>query len=209
MAGTVQDFENLVVYQKAREMAKQVYSLTRNREFSKDFSLVDQIRRSSVSVVSNIAEGFERGGNREFVQFLSIAKGSCGEVRAQLTVAADQGYITKAEHDRLNDGTRHLGIMLSHLIDGVRKADHKGRRYAPVSCDGQKSASDGMGPDGKPKRPARAGQTWGKEESQQLAKLFDEGWSVDRLAVAHERTPVAIAARLVQIGKIAERDQVL
>ncbi|MDO8137782.1 MAG: four helix bundle protein [Candidatus Brocadiales bacterium] len=76
-------FEDLVVWQKARELVKRVYELTKGKEFARDFSLVDQLRRASVSVLSNIAEGFERGSNVEFIQFLYVAKGSCGEVRAQ------------------------------------------------------------------------------------------------------------------------------
>lgn len=71
-------FEDLVVWQKARELTKKIYELTKGKEFSKDFSLVDQLRRASVSILSNIAEGFERGSNVEFIQFLYIAKGARG-----------------------------------------------------------------------------------------------------------------------------------
>lgn len=75
-------FEDLKVWQKARELANLIYSVTRQETCSRDFGLVDQIRRAAVSVISNIAEGFERGSYTEFIQFLYIAKGSCGEVRA-------------------------------------------------------------------------------------------------------------------------------
>jgi len=83
----VKYFEDLEVWKEARRLTNEIYGATRNDGFSKDFGLRDQIQRAAVSIMSNIAEGFERGGNQEFIQFLYIAKGSCGEVRAQLHVA--------------------------------------------------------------------------------------------------------------------------
>ena len=83
----IKSFEDLEIWQIAKGLAVKIYSLSRAPRFSKDFSLRDQMRRAAVSIMSNIAEGFERGGNQEFVQFLYIAKGSCGEVRSQLYVA--------------------------------------------------------------------------------------------------------------------------
>ena len=122
-------FEDLIVYQKARGLVKDVYSLTRKTVFSKDYGLVDQIRRAAVSVLSNIAEGFERGSNTEFIQFLYIAKGSCGEVRAQLTVALDQGYVTKADCERLSNRCRLVSGMLSSLIDYLKGARYRGDKF--------------------------------------------------------------------------------
>lgn len=90
---SLKDFEELEIWKMARDLTNQVYSLSSDGKFSKDFVLRDQIRRSAVSIMSNIAEGFERGGNPEFVQFLSIAKGSCGEARCQVYIAMDQEYI--------------------------------------------------------------------------------------------------------------------
>jgi four helix bundle protein len=84
-------FEDMHVYQQAHKLADEVYALTRIGAFARDRGLVDQIRRAGVSVLSNIAEGFERGSNAEFIQFLYIAKGSAGEVRAQLSIARSQG----------------------------------------------------------------------------------------------------------------------
>ena len=84
---TIKYFEDLEVWQEARQLTRQVYRLTNNSKFSKDFGLSNQIQRAAVSIMSNVAEGFERGGNQEFIQFLYIAKGSCGEVRSQLYVA--------------------------------------------------------------------------------------------------------------------------
>ena len=80
----IEKFEDLIAWQKARVLSREIYKVTRTSKFSKDFSLVDQIRRASTSVMSNIAEGFERGGRSEFHQFLVVAKGSCAEVRSQL-----------------------------------------------------------------------------------------------------------------------------
>ncbi|TAK06448.1 four helix bundle protein, partial [bacterium] len=91
----VKSFEDLEVWKETRRLSKEIYAATQDAKFSKDFGLRDQIRRAAVSVMSNIAEGFERGGNQEFIQFLYIAKGSCGEVRSQLYVALDQGYIAR------------------------------------------------------------------------------------------------------------------
>src|SRR5229473_8394597 len=90
---TFQSFEEIEAWQKARELTREVYAVSDEGPFARDFGLRDQMRRASVSILSNIAEGFERSGTGEFVQFLSAAKGSAGEVRAQLYVALDQGYI--------------------------------------------------------------------------------------------------------------------
>jgi len=87
---TAPQFEDLQVWQDARALVREIYKITKNSSFRRDFSLRDQITRASASTMSNIAEGFERGGRKEFVQFLNIAKGSNGEVRSQLCVAVDQ-----------------------------------------------------------------------------------------------------------------------
>jgi len=91
----ITNFEDLDVWKKSRKLVNEIYSLTKKQRFSKDFGLVDQIRRSAVSVMSNIAEGFERGSNTEFIRFLYIAKASCGETRSHLFIAFDQGYLSE------------------------------------------------------------------------------------------------------------------
>ena len=96
---SIEKFEDIESWKRAREVTKKIYHLSSAGEFSRDFGLKDQIRRSSVSVMSNIAEGFERDGNREFLNFLSIAKGSCGEARSQLYVALDQDFISPADFE--------------------------------------------------------------------------------------------------------------
>ena len=122
-------FEDLEVWKEARHLTRQVYQLTSNSKFSKDFGLRDQIQRAAVSIMSNIAEGFERGGNQEFIQFLYIAKGSCGEVRAQLYVALDQGYVAQKEADELIKSCRQLSVKISNLIDYLRRSGMKGEKF--------------------------------------------------------------------------------
>ena len=94
---TFKNFEEIVAWQKARELCKKIKKLTEKPEFTRDYKLKDQILSSSGSIMDNIAEGFERQGNKEFVQFLYISKGSCGETRSQLYRASDYGYITPEE----------------------------------------------------------------------------------------------------------------
>src|SRR5436190_491568 len=92
---SIERFEDIEAWKKARRLTKLVYDASNEGQFARDFGLRDQIRRASVSTMSNIAEGFERGGDQEFIHFLSMAKGSCGETRSQLYVALDQGYLTQ------------------------------------------------------------------------------------------------------------------
>jgi len=124
--GVATCFEELHVYQKARELTNLIYRHTRSDTFSKDFGLVNQIRRAVISIMSNIAEGYERGSKVEFVQFLYIAKGSCGETRAQLQIAVDQGYLTQEEWRPLSLSCRHLSAMLSNFILHLQKSNYQG-----------------------------------------------------------------------------------
>ena len=112
----IKHFEELIAWQKARELTKQIYSTTNRGPFAKDFGLRDQIRKASVSIMSNLAEGFERGGRAEFHQFVVIAKGSCAEVRSQLYVALDAEYVTQEQFEVL----MNLGNELSRIIGGLR-----------------------------------------------------------------------------------------
>src|SRR5438874_853005 len=96
-----QRFEDLIAWQKARVLTRNVYLATRSGALSKDYGLSGQVQRASVSVMSNIAEGYERASRPEFHQFLVVAKGSCGEVRSQLYVALDVGYLNQAKFDEL------------------------------------------------------------------------------------------------------------
>ncbi len=109
------NFEEIDAWKKARELTNQIYSLTRQTSFARDHGLCDQIRRASVSVMSNIAEGFERKGVKEFIHFLSIAKGSAGELRCQIYIAKDQGYIDEESAERLAS----LSVEVSRMIAGL------------------------------------------------------------------------------------------
>ena len=122
-------FEDLHIYQRARELTNAVYSQTRSGAFARDYGLADQVRRAAVSIMSNIAEGFERGTTAEFIQFLYIAKGSCGEVRAQLQIALDQGYVTAQAHAPLVDLARRTSGMISNFIAHLQSSDYRGEKF--------------------------------------------------------------------------------
>ena len=126
----INSFEDLKVWQAARELSKEIYALTRNENFSKDFSLKDQINRSAGSVMDNIAEGFERGGNKEFIQFLSISKGSCGETRSQLYRAFDRKYIESNQFEVMKGKTIEVSKQLSGFISYLKNSNLKGIKYA-------------------------------------------------------------------------------
>jgi four helix bundle protein len=126
---TIERFEDMEAWQKARELTRDIYAVSNQGPFAKDFGLRDQMRRAAVSVMSNIAEGFERGGDKEFGQFIAQAKGSSAEVRAQLYVALDQGYLDKATFDRLADMTVQINRMLAGLMKYLRSSGFKGSKY--------------------------------------------------------------------------------
>ena len=120
----IRRFEDLLVWQKARELTRAIYALSAQGPFSRDFGLRDQLRRAAVSVMANIAEGFERGGRGEFHQFLSMAKGSCGETRSGLYVALDAKYLSAQDFDRLSGLAQEIGRMVGRMrrtVDSQRK----------------------------------------------------------------------------------------
>ena len=125
----VKRFEDLEIWKESRRLTQAIYQITKGDKFSKDFTLRDQIRRAAVSVMSNIAEGFERGGNQEFMQFLYVAKASCGEVRSQIYVAFDQGYIPKTESEESMISFRRLSGMIGNLITYLRHSGMKGAKF--------------------------------------------------------------------------------
>ena len=116
-------FEEINAWQNARVLVKDIYAMTRRGDFCKDYGLKDQIQRAAVSICSNIAEGFERRGNKEFVNFLWIAKGSAAEVCSQLHNARDLGYITDDQFKSIHDSAKQIGGMLFNLIT-VLSSDH-------------------------------------------------------------------------------------
>lgn len=126
---TISKFEDIEAWQLGREVTKAIYVISHDGALARDFGLRDQIRRASVSIMSNIAEGFERGGDKEFFQFVSLAKGSSGEVRAQLYVALDAGYIDQQTFSRLSDMAIQINRMLAGLMKYLRSSELKGSKY--------------------------------------------------------------------------------
>lgn len=126
---TIERYEDIQGWQKARELTNFVYTVTRQEAFARDFALKDQIRRAAISVMSNIAEGFGRDSNRDFIQFLSIAKASANEVQSQLYIALDQEYITVDQFKygyQLCDETIRL---LSGFMAYLKKSEFKGSKF--------------------------------------------------------------------------------
>jgi four helix bundle protein len=130
---TLSRFEDIEAWKKARELTQAVYRATSVRMFARDPSLRDQIRRASVSNVSNIAEGFERGGNREFSHFLSTAKGSASEVKAQLYVALDAGFLGQVEFDQLYRLADETSRLIGGFLRYLRRTDYRGVKFTPSS----------------------------------------------------------------------------
>lgn len=125
----VNRFKDLEIWQLARELCKDIYRITNNEPLASDYKLKGQIRGSSGSIMDNIAEGFERGGNNEFLQFLSIAKGSCGETRSQLYRAMDCGYINDEDFELLKAKTLTITKRTTALMNYLRTSEIRGPKY--------------------------------------------------------------------------------
>jgi four helix bundle protein len=140
---TVKRFEELGVWQDSRQLVRAIYSLSKRRSFYQDCGLREQIRRAASSTMSNIAEGFERGTRKEFLQFLNISKGSNGEVRSQAYVALDQGYLSQTEFESLRDSATALSRRLASFIrylegcSGTSRVRKPGSRIPeePATCN--------------------------------------------------------------------------
>ncbi len=129
---TIKDFEELEVWKLAREICKDIYKIIQYPSLSKNYALVDQLRRSSGSIMDNIAEGFERGGTKEFIHFLSIAKGSAGELRSQIIRAFDQVYINEEEFQMIKLKIIHEGNQLGHFSAYLKNSGFKGTKLKEV-----------------------------------------------------------------------------
>lgn len=126
---TFEKFEDMEAWQKARSLSRLIYEDIRSEPFSKDFGLKDQITRSSGSVMDNISEGFDRGGKVEFIHFLTISKGSAGEVKSQLYRASDQNYISEKRFNELYTLADDVSRMISGLISYLNKTSIKGFKF--------------------------------------------------------------------------------
>ncbi|HEX3046104.1 MAG TPA: four helix bundle protein [Bacillota bacterium] len=126
----IEKFEDIESWRQARDLVKSIYKLTQKTSFNKDYGLKNQIQRAAVSVMSNIAEGFERGSNNEFVFFLYVAKASAGEVRSLLYTAFDLGYLDKEEFDNLFSGIVKISQTISGLIKYLKVSKCKGELKA-------------------------------------------------------------------------------
>ncbi len=117
----IERFEELIAWQKARKLTREIYQVTQQGSFERNFGFSGQIQRAAVSIMANIAEGFERGGRGEFHQFLSTAKASCAEVRSHLYVAFDIGYLDQNKFDKLLAQAEEVGRILGGLRASVAK----------------------------------------------------------------------------------------
>ncbi|WP_276502846.1 four helix bundle protein [Terrimonas pollutisoli] len=126
---TFKRFEEIISWQKARELNKILGKHIDGGKFKKSYKLISQIEGSAGSIMDNVAEGFERGGNREFIQFLYISKGSCGEFRSQLYRAMDREYLSQSEFEELYDMAMETIVLLQKLINYLEESELKGAKY--------------------------------------------------------------------------------
>jgi four helix bundle protein len=122
-------FEDIEAWKLGRELTRAIYRHSKRGAFASDRALREQIRAAAISVTSNIAEGYERDGNSEFIHALSVAKGSCGEVRSQLSVALDENYITEAQYNELAELAQRTSRLIAGLINYLRKSSHRGLKF--------------------------------------------------------------------------------
>jgi len=126
---SIKAFEDLKTWQEARQLTKIIYTLTNKEIFIRDYGLKNQIRRAAVSVSSNIAEGFERGGKEELIYFLYIAKGSCGEVRTQLYLSYDLNYISEEEFRKAKEKCQYVSSLIFRFIESIKVSKYKGLKF--------------------------------------------------------------------------------
>lgn len=125
----IERFEDIVAWQKARELTRQVYGCSKIGEFARDFGLRDQVQRAAVSTMANIAEGFERGGDKEFIQFLSHSKGSSGEVKSHLYVAWDQHYVTAEQFKQLYGQADEVSRLVAGFMGYLQQSAVRGHKF--------------------------------------------------------------------------------
>lgn len=126
---TIEKFEDIISWKEARELNKTIGELIDNGRFKNSYRLINQIEGSAGSIMDNIAEGFERGGNKEFIQFLYIAKASCGELRSQLYRALDRNYIEQKEFDNISTHAKKISSLIQKFIIYLENTETKGIKY--------------------------------------------------------------------------------
>ena len=126
---TITKFEDLEIWQEARKLTKEIYQISKETDLKQDFRFKEQIKSASGSVMDNIAEGFERDGNLEFRQFLSIAKGSAGETRSQIYRLFDYEYISEEKFAELKNKYENLSGKIKNFITYLNKKDFKGNKF--------------------------------------------------------------------------------
>lgn len=126
---SIKSFEDLEIWRNARGICCEIYKLRETTNLKSDYRLYDQINGSSGSIMDNIAEGFERNGNKEFIQFLSIAKASCGETRSQLYRLLDRNYLIQNDFDELYNKLTSLSKQISSLITYLQQSEFKGTKF--------------------------------------------------------------------------------
>ena len=126
---TFKRFEEIESWKRARKLTNRIYQLSNRGGFARDFTLKDQVRRACISIMSNIAEGYDRSGTKEFVQFLATAKGSAAEVRCQLYIALDQEYIDEADFVELGREALETQLLIGGLMNYLRRSGYKGNKY--------------------------------------------------------------------------------
>ena len=129
---TIKRFEEIISWKEARELNRILRKLIKEKKFEKNFGLISQIERSAGSIMDNIAEGFERGGNKEFIQFLYISKGSCGELRSQMYIAVDDGYISNEQFDLVSTYCLKISNLIFKLIEYLKSSELKGQKFNRV-----------------------------------------------------------------------------
>lgn len=126
---TIKKFEEIISWKEARELNKILGKLIAEKRFEHNYRLINQIEGAAGSIMDNIAEGFERGGNREFIQFLFTSKGSCGELRSQLYRALDRNYITEQEFHLFSEHAMKISSLIQKLISYLENSEIKGVKY--------------------------------------------------------------------------------
>lgn len=133
---TIEKFEDIISWKEARELNKKIGELIDNGRFKNSYRLINQIEGSAGSIMDNIAEGFERGGNKEFIQFLYITKASCGELRSQLYRALDRNYIEQKEFDQISTHAKKISSLIQKFITYLENTETKGIKYKKSTGEG-------------------------------------------------------------------------